>query len=63
MGEQDETIFVNTYDRGNLTILKALSGNLANLDDSFEFKVTFDNEEVKDNPDISYKYLLNGVEV
>lgn len=60
---QDETIFVNTYDRGNLTILKALSGNLANLDDSFEFKVTFDNEEVKDNPDISYKYLLNGVEV
>lgn len=39
--KHDEASFTNTYDSTSMTVKKVLAGNAANMNDTFEFTVTF----------------------
>jgi hypothetical protein len=40
-GEKVDRLFENTYDAGELTVQKLITGNMADLSDTFDFTITF----------------------
>lgn len=40
-GDKVDRLFENTYDAGELTVQKKITGNMANLSDKFDFTITF----------------------
>lgn len=40
-GEKVDRLFENTYDAGSLTVTKKLAGNMADLNDKFDFTIAF----------------------